>query len=369
MSNPLNLQTLQTELSQAGSPWQMSETNSMTMLTEEERSRRLGFQPGPGDMSLEEAVEQDKVASKNVQAISSANIGLPNKFDNSNYNGKDFTTAVKNQGGCGSCVAFGSAAVLETTYKRQINNANFDIDLSEAQLFYCYAASEDRNCGNGWWPDRALSHAKASGVTFEEFFPYTAGNQACTLKAGAGNNEAKCTNYMKLSGANAIKNHLVTKGSVTGCFIVYQDFYAYKSGVYRHVSGSQVGGHCVELYGYDDVLGCWLCKNSWGSNWGENGRFKIGYGQCNIETWSGPYGVAGVSLRAWNNGVKVNGLWSNTSERNAWAHFNTLGWKKINNGSEITQKNMLAQLITAKAGNRNVNVLHDNNVIQEIYVI
>jgi C1A family cysteine protease len=102
----------------------------------------------------------------------------------------------------------------------------------------------------------------------------------------------------KLTGRANIKNWIATKGTVTGCFIIYQDFFSYRSGVYRHVTGSQAGGHCIEIVGYDDAQGCWICKNSWGTNWGAGGFFRIAYGQCQIDTWYGPYGANSVSLRA-----------------------------------------------------------------------
>ena len=56
---------------------------------------------------------------------------------------------------------------------------------------------------------------------------------------------------------------------------MYQDFFAYKSGVYRHVTGGVAGGHCVTLIGYDDGQGCWIAKNQWGTGWGDGGFFKI----------------------------------------------------------------------------------------------
>lgn len=65
-------------------------------------------------------------------------------------------------------------------------------------------------------------------------------------------------------------------------FDVYADFLAYGGGVYRHVSGDPVGGHGVEVVGYDDTQQCWICKNSWGPRFGINGFFQIGYGECDI---------------------------------------------------------------------------------------
>jgi hypothetical protein len=52
---------------------------------------------------------------------------------------------------------------------------------------------------------------------------------------------------------------------------------SYKRGVYRHKTGDRVGGHLVALVGYDDRQQCWIVKNSWGDQWGDNGWFKMGY--------------------------------------------------------------------------------------------
>jgi hypothetical protein len=40
----------------------------------------------------------------------------------------------------------------------------------------------------------------------------------------------------------------------------------------------------VVIAGYSDAGGYWIVKNSWGS-WNGDGYFKVGYGECAIETW------------------------------------------------------------------------------------
>jgi C1A family cysteine protease len=276
---------------------------------------------------------------------------------------------VKDQGGCGSCVAFGTSAVMETTYRRQINNPNFALDLSEAHLFYCHGADVGRNCSNGWWPDQALDAAKTKGVTFESFYPYTGTQQSCNVGSGWQNSLARVSGRTKLDTRNKMKEWIANRGSITGCFIVYQDFFSYRSGVYRHVSGDAAGGHCVEIIGYSDAQGCWICKNSWGKNWGEGGFFRIGYGQCRIETWSGPFGALSVSLRTWKNNVRINGAWSNAAERNAYVHVAGTGWRPLARDSAPMQGAMLMELLAAKGANRPVNLLEDQGHIREVYIL
>jgi len=57
------------------------------------------------------------------------------------------------------------------------------------------------------------------------------------------------SNY-HLPSIEAIKQDIMKFGSVTAAFTVYEDFVNYKSGVYRHVSGSALGGHAVKILGW-----------------------------------------------------------------------------------------------------------------------
>jgi hypothetical protein len=70
-------------------------------------------------------------------------------------------------------------------------------------------------------------------------------------------------------------------GPVTTYMTVYSDFRYYHSGIYKVSSGATVeGGHSVAIIGYNHSNRYWICKNSWGTGWGENGFFRIEMGQA-----------------------------------------------------------------------------------------
>jgi len=93
---------------------------------------------------------------------------------------------------------------------------------------------------------------------------------------------------------------LVENGPMYVAFTVYGDFPTYKSGVYKHTSGSALGGHAVTLVGYGELDGqkYWKVKNSWNENWGDSGHFLIARGndECGIESSAGAGTVASATL-------------------------------------------------------------------------
>ena len=84
---------------------------------------------------------------------------------------------------------------------------------------------------------------------------------------------------------DAIKTELMTHGPVEVGFTVFEDFMTYKSGIYQHVTGEELGGHAVKLVGWgvEDGVEYWKIANSWNEDWGENGYFRIKMGECGIE--------------------------------------------------------------------------------------
>lgn len=253
----------------------------------------LGFSPGPDDHSLEERESLAHANHRRFMAAAAVAVpSYPSSVDWRHFPGQaplpggNYVTPVREQKTCGSCVAFGVLAAFESAIRIHARTPNHAVDLSEADLFYCHAEVQGRRCSgpnSGWWPDGALAVCQNPGVVDDPCFPYTPGDQPCHKCDDWQNRLTKISRWHKITNTADMKQWLATKGPLITCFTVYDDFFDYKSGIYHHISGALAGGHCVCCVGYDDVRRCWICKNSWWTNWGESGFFNIAYGQVGIE--------------------------------------------------------------------------------------
>src|ERR1019366_904671 len=149
--------------------------NVITELEPDDRRLRLGYPPGPEELTLEQR-EAQAVARATMQAILAPTATIPAKFDWRNASGQNYVTSIKDQGSCGSCVAFGSAATMESRARIikgvPVNAPNGAalVDLSEAHLFYCGNTLPDP-CRTGWYPSSALNFAAATGIVPATCFP------------------------------------------------------------------------------------------------------------------------------------------------------------------------------------------------------
>ena len=229
----------------------------MSVLSIEEQRRRLGVSAPPGT---------PEPGSKTPPAqASAASVGAPSSFFWGTPANPNYVSPVRDQGGCGSCVAFGTTAVAESMVRIQQGNPGLDVDLSEAQLFFCHGPATGASCeSNGWWPTNAFDAYRDLGVADEACFPYDAAATGCAAcpTGPTGRRRSPATPTSPTTRRRS-RTGYSTRGPVETCFYVYNDFFSYKSGVYRHVSGDLAGGHCVAIVGYDDAGGYWMCKNSW----------------------------------------------------------------------------------------------------------
>lgn len=243
---------------------------------------------------------------------------LPTEFDSrTTWPACGSLSEVRDQGSCGSCWAFGAVEVM--TDRSCIHSPDHStFHFSAEDLLSC--CSMCGNGCNGGFPGSAFLYWVHGGIVSGGKYNSSEGCQpyeiapcehhvngprpSCTGEEGKTPRcERSCQasydkNYQDdlHSGRKAyslkederqIMYDIMTNGPVEGAFDVYVDFLHYKRGVYRHTHGQYLGGHAIRVLGWGEENGqkYWLCANSWNTDWGASGFFKIlrGSNHCGIE--------------------------------------------------------------------------------------
>ena len=217
------------------------------------------------------------------------NFQAPTSFD-ARVQWPDCVNYVRDQAQCGSCWAFGASEALSDRYciKGQ------KVLLSPQYLVSC----DGGNYGcDGGYLDVAWDFLERKGIPSDSCVSYKSGggdSGSCpsTCDDGSPLRFYKATSTKSFTSVSSLQLELMANGPVEVAFTVYQDFMSYKGGIYKHTFGSMLGGHAVKLVGWGQENGVnyWIIANSWSSGWGENGYFRIAWGQVGIER----EGIAGV---------------------------------------------------------------------------
>jgi len=183
-----------------------------------------------------------------------------------------YTTAVKNQGYCGSCWAFAASEQIEADAHRMLGYTGV---LSPEQLVDC----DTRSSGcNGGWPEYAYDYVKRTGgIETEASYPYTAYyGRSGTCQAASSKYVIKVTSYYTLGSESQMASYVKSTGTLSVC-IDASTWNSYTGGIMSSC-GTQVN-HAVQAVGVDDsISGYWKVRNSWGSTWGESGYIRLKYG-------------------------------------------------------------------------------------------
>lgn len=250
---------------------QHAEHVQFATLPREEKVRMLGA-------SLSD-VRTDGSYGLSLKTLESA---FPESFDWRNQNGVDYVSPVKNQGRCGSCVAFAAASTFETQLNIETGSVFHGWEFSTQHLFSCGGGS----CSSGWFPGSAAQFLAKKGVPEFACYPYLSGalgkdfacRQSCSDFKRRSQKAGLRVRSKSMRGASVDEvKAAVLGGPLMTTMRVYDDFYLYSGGVYRHKDGPLLGGHAVMIVGWSNAEKAWIARNSWGTDWGDKGDFKIAW--------------------------------------------------------------------------------------------
>jgi len=271
---------------------------------------------------------EERLPQKNIKVAAS----IPDEFDpRVQWPNCNVLNQVRDQGTCGSCWAFGAVSAFSDRQCIQSNGAK-DYSISAEDVLSCC-----RTCGFGcnggylgatwsWMTGGVCSGGLYEGTGCKPYSiapceHHTTGDRPDCSDLPSSNTPA-CTNTCvadysdntysndKTAGIDAysvgnarnldvIQTELMTNGPIEVSFTVYEDFMSYTGGVYYHTSGKSLGGHAIKLMGWgvdsETNMPYWLLVNSWNSDWGEEGWFRMrrGTNECGLEN-SGTAGMIDV---------------------------------------------------------------------------
>lgn len=227
------------------------ELNKFADWTDDEYSNLLGFSPRYAVNMTEVLDEGD----------------LPESI---NWVEEGVVSLVKDQGRCGSCWSFSTTGSMESAFQIKDGKARL---LSEQQLVDCSISFGNNGCGGGL-VEYAFNYATKHGLASEDEYPYTATDGTCKDIEGESilSSFKDVQRFSPTQLAAALQLGPVSIGVDASGF----GFKFYKSGIISRLCGTSID-HAVLLVGYGTEKGkdYWLVKNSWASDWGENGYFRV----------------------------------------------------------------------------------------------
>ena len=216
------------------------------------------------------------------------NYGLIRSEAELDWRKKGIVTSVKDQGECGSCWSFSATGAMEGASALHTGNL---VSFSEQQLMDCSTDYNDLGCRGGEMTS-AFRYAIDHGICSEAEVPYDSTTHSCDKDTCK--NRTFFTDCRTLPSATPAKMMRYIQFQPLSVAIQADQpvFKFYKSGVITTTECGQTPDHGVLVVGYgtEDGNDYWLVKNSWGTDWGDNGYVKIGRSMS-----SNDFGVCGIT--------------------------------------------------------------------------
>ncbi len=221
---------------------------------------------------------------------------LPSYYSSRDLN---YVTGVRDQL-YNTCWAYGSLATLESTLLKD------SIPTQHFSPMHMNHWGTTRSDNTGWqrtytaggysyislgyltsWQGPILESEYEETVPFSEYMYFDSKGKEKVAVNG-------CI-YLDTKDAETIKTAIYNYGAVVGNYHSSDNYYRSETDSYfcnlQGLQTHQLNGHCISIVGWDDNFsrenfryenrpendGAWICKNSWGADWGDNGYFFISY--------------------------------------------------------------------------------------------
>jgi C1A family cysteine protease len=191
---------------------------------------------------------------------------------------------IYDQGQLGSCTANAIAGAIQFEEIKQ----NLPQVITPSRLFIYYnerVIEHTVDSDSGAMLRDGIKSVAQQGACPEEEWPYDIAQfqQKPDTSCYEDALQHKVKLYQRVAqNLNQMKGCLASGYPFVVGFSVYESFETPQVAQTGHVplpqsTEQQIGGHAVVAVGYDDANQWFICRNSWGTNWGMNGYFTMPY--------------------------------------------------------------------------------------------
>ncbi|KAH0434058.1 hypothetical protein IEQ34_026902 [Dendrobium chrysotoxum] len=209
---------------------------------------------------------------------------LPDSVD---WRTKGAVAPVKDQGTCGSCWAFSSIAAVEGI--NQIVTGDL-ISLSEQELVDCDTSS-NQGCNGGLMDDAFEFIIRNGGIDSEEDYPYSGRSGKCdSYRRNARVVSIDSYEDVPVNNEKALQKAVANQPVSVAIEAAGRAFQLYQSGIFTGSCRTELDHGVLAVgYGTENGKDYWVVKNSWGTDWGEEGFIRM---ERNVKAASGKCGIA-----------------------------------------------------------------------------
>lgn len=195
---------------------------------------------------------------------------------------------IKNQKAINSCAAHSSSSILEWFNNKETGEYR---QLSTGFIYGMQGVAFNR-LKSGMYLRDVCKIVQKYGDCLLDTIPYNVEMPECYERLKDDLNEdvynealtCKVESYAKCTTNNAVKYALMNYSPVL-MSVRWHDRYKFRDkNVLDFDTTRDYGYHAVMVYGFNE--NGWLCQNSWGESWGNDGRFILPYEHGFREAWS-----------------------------------------------------------------------------------